>query len=329
MNHSQFFSMIRKGLPGSTFVLHGEEEYVKAQALSMIERSIPEDLRPFNYAVMKQPAVKELSDCCETLPLFADKRYVICNELGEEPSKYKEIITSHPEETVLVIAFKGVLPKNNSVLKLASSMGNEVLFEKLTANECAKWAIKHANEAGVMLHPDTAQLFVRTVGEDMANLVSETDKLIAFVGEGNTVTKQDISVCIRASLDLKVYNMLDMFIFGKPADGIRALHSIMDEGEEAIGLASFLVTRFKVMLSARRGIDAGRGRREVVASMEGSSFANDRAYESAKRFTQDELLNLISRLSDTAFMRISGTMKDDKYLEMVLMETKWRQDPIQ
>lgn len=328
MNHSQFFSLIRKGLPGGAYLLHGEEEYVKAQALSMIERSVPEDLRPFNYAEIKQPTYAELSDSCETLPLFSDMRFVICYELGEEPSKYKELFDKPLEDTALIMVFKGTLPKTNSLLKLASQNGNEVLFEKLSAAECAKWAIKHAGEAGVLMHPDTAQLFVRMVGDDMANLVGETDKLIAFVGEGNTVTKQDISVCIRASLDLKAYNMLDMFVFGKPADGIRALHSIMDEGEEPIGLAAFLTSRFKVMLAARRGIDSGRGRRDIVASMEGSSFANDRAYEAARRFTQEELLELISKLSDTAFMRISGTMKDDKYLEMILLEQNWRQNPV-
>lgn len=328
MNHSEFFKLIRNGLPGSTFVLHGEEEYVKAQALSMIERSVPEDLRPFNYAVLDKPTVKELEDCCETLPLFAEKRFVICTELGEEPSKFKEVIETHPGETVLIIVFKGTASSSNSVIKYAVKNGTEVLFEKLSVTECAKWAMKHMNEAGVHLPQDVAQLFVRMVGDDMANLVSETDKLIAFVGEGGAVTKQDISVCIRAPLDLKAYNMLDMFIFGKTGDGIKALHSMMEEGEDAMGLASFIVSRFKVMLTARRGIDAGRPRREVVAAMEGKAYANDRAYEAARRLTADDLLELISKLSDTAFMKISGRMKDDKYLEMVLLEQNWRQNPV-
>ena len=330
MNHSDFFKLMKSGIPSGTLLFHGEEEYVKAQALKVLESEIPEDLRPFNFCVLNKPTPQELSENCETLPLFSDKRAVVVNELadGIEAAKYMDVFTSHPEETLLILFFKGKLPANSSVLKFAKANDSEVLFDKLSVFECAKWCMKHANEAGVHLSQDIAQLLVRVVGTDMANLVSETDKLIDYVGPGNTVSAQNISVCIRASLDVRVFDMLDMFTYGKAGDGIIALHALIDDGNEPMSISAFLVSRFKLMLEARRGIDAGRQKRDVAASMEGNKYANEKAYDAAKRFTQSELIKLISDLSDTAFMKISGTMKEDKYLELVLLRHEWRQFPV-
>lgn len=330
MNHSDFFKLIRKGLPGGTLLLHGEEEYVKAQAVRSLTMLFDDDFRPFNVTELSKPSPQELEESCETLPLFADRRAVICYELadGIEASKYADVFSSHPEETLLVIVVKGKLASNSALLKLIGKLGGEVLFDRLSPAECAGWCIKHAGEAGVLIPADVAGLLVRTVGVEMANLVSETDKLIDYVGEGGTVTSEDVNVCIKASLDVRIFDMLDMFTYGKPADGVIALHALIDDGNDPMSISGFLVSRFKLMLEARRGIDAGKNKRDVASSMEGNRYANEKAYDAARRFTQNELLGLISELSDTGYLKISGSVKEDKYLELVLLSHNWRQFPI-
>ena len=330
MNHNDLFKSIRQGLPSGLLLLHGEEEYVKTQAVAFASETIPEDLRPFNFTRLKKPSVQELAEACETLPLFAQKRIVAAYELadGVDAQKYFGVFDSVPEETVLFLIFKGKLAANSSLLKYAQKAGREVLFDPLSPNECARWCIRHMNESGVLLTPDVARILVNAVGTDMANLVGETDKLISFVGEGGAVTAQDISVCSMAALEVRIFDMLDMFTYGKPGDGIVALHALIDEGSEPMSISAFLVSRFKLMLEARRGIDAKRSKRDVAASMEGNKYANEKAYDAARRFTQAELLTLISELSDTAFMKISGTVKDDKYLELVLLKHDWRRQPV-
>ena len=330
MNHSEFFKLIRNGLPGGTYILHGEEEYVKAQALRLIEQSVEPDLRPFNVTSVAKLPPHELREVCDTLPLFSERRYVFCTELtdGAEASKYIPCFDEHSPDTALLVVFKGKLAANSAVLKYAKAKGTEALFDPLAPPECIKWCVKHCSEAGVLLPPDTARILVNTVGTDMANLVGETDKLIAFVGEGGTVRPQDISVCARAALDVRIFDMLDMFTYGKPQDGITALHALLDEGNEPMSVSAFLAGRFKLMLEARRGIDAGRNKREVASAMEGNKYANEKAYDAARRFTQEELLSLTSALSDTVYMKISGAMKDDKYLELTLLKHNWRQNPV-
>lgn len=330
MNHSDFFKLIKQGLPSRAFVLHGDEEYVKERAINEIVNSVDEDLRPFNVTELEKPTPQVLSEACMTLPLFSDKRFVICYELADriEVPKYMECLNNIPDETVLLLVFKGKLAANSAILKLAAKNGSDVLFDTLSQEECIRWCVKHTGEAGVLMTADVARIFVGTVGTDMANLVSETDKLIDYVGSGSTVSAQDISVCTRAALDVRIFDMLDMFTYGKEGDGIVALHSLIDEGNEPMSIAAFLAGRFKIILEARRGIDAKLNKRDTVARMDGNRYASEKAFDAARMFTQGELLNLISELSDTSYMRISGTFKEEKYLEMVLLKHNWRKNPV-
>ncbi len=62
--------------------MQGEEEFVKASALKAAEKLIPEDFRAFNMSVLYEPDADALTEACETLPLFGDRRLVVCNGLA-------------------------------------------------------------------------------------------------------------------------------------------------------------------------------------------------------------------------------------------------------
>ena len=76
MNHNDFFKLIAAdGLRGA-YLLQGEEEFVKASALKAAEKLIPEDFRALNMSVLYEPDADALTEACETLPLFGDRRLV-------------------------------------------------------------------------------------------------------------------------------------------------------------------------------------------------------------------------------------------------------------
>ena len=330
MNYREFFDLVNRGALSGSYLLHGEEEYVKLQAVNAVKNTVEADFRPFNICELTKPSPQELYEACETMPFFSDKRFVLCYELAEgtEGAKYSECFEEHSKETVLLFVLRGKLAANLSLVKLAQKKNAEVLFEPLSTEDRIKWCMKRAAGAGVNMNAATARLAVTLIGGDMSELVGETDKLIDYAGPGGTITPETVSFCVRPSLEVRIFDMLDTFTYGKPGDGIKALHKLLDEGSEPMSIAAFLVGRFKLMLETRRGIDAGRAKREVVSAMEGSRYANERAFDASRRFTQEELLCLIAKLSDTSYLKISGSVKDDRYLESVLLSHEWRQFPV-
>lgn len=330
MNHTEFFKLISAGLPRGAYVFHGEEEYVKEQAVQRVLEGVDPDFAAFNVSVMEKPSLDKLTNACETLPFFTDRRVVVCRGLdeGSEGAKYVEYFAGIPADTLLLIVFNGKLAANLAVYKYAVRNGTEVCFDALSEAECVKWCVQRSTKAGVVLEARTAQMIVRMLGTDLTNMVGEIDKLCDLVGNGGVITPRVVSLCVKPAMEVRIFDMLDMFAYGKIGDGMRALRSMFDGGEEALGISAFLCGRFKLMLEAGRGIDSGLSKRETVSKMEGNRYANEKAFDAARYFTQEELMELIKQLSDTAYMKISGRMREDRYVELTLMKHRWRSNPI-
>ncbi len=330
MKHTEFFKLIAKGGLSSAYILHGDEEYVKEQAVQRVIETIPADLRDFNVTILDRPDMSKLTEACETLPLFVDKKIVVSWDVDSsvDSAKLVEYLKSVPTETILLLVFEGKLAANLSVYKFAVKSEREVLFDYLSASECIKWIMSHAVQAGATIDARTAQIMVQLIGTELTVMFGELNKLVDLVGAGGVITPQAVSMCVKPNMDVRVFDMLELLTYGKLNDGMRALHALLEGGDEGISLSAFLSSRFKLMLEARRGIDAGKSKRDAIAAMEGNRYANEKAYDAARRFTQAELAELISELSDTMYQRISGQMKEDRYIELVLLKHEWRTQPI-
>lgn len=224
MNHNDFFKLIAAdGLRGA-YLLQGEEEFVKASALKAAEKLIPEDFRAFNMSVLYEPDADALTEACETLPLFGDRRLVVCNGLasGLDYPKLADYIQKMPESSILLINIKGAADSKNSLVKRLRSEGRAVEFDELPLSDIIKWCMKTANKQGAVLDSDTARTFAGLVGTDMTAISNELQKLIDTVGPGGTITRDTISRCTVGSIEFQVFAMIDCFTAGKVRDGMRA-----------------------------------------------------------------------------------------------------------
>ena len=143
MNHNDFFKLIAAdGLRGA-YLLQGEEEFVKASALKAAEKLIPEDFRAFNMSVLYEPDADALTEACETLPLFGDRRLVVCNGLasGLDYPKLADYIQKMPESSILLINIKGAADSKNSLVKRLRSEGRAVEFDELPLSDIIKWCM--------------------------------------------------------------------------------------------------------------------------------------------------------------------------------------------
>lgn len=76
--------------------------------------------------------------------------------------------------------------------------------------------------------------------------------------------------------------MIDCFTAGKVRDGMRALHGLLEDRDAALGIASFLESRFKLMLEGRKLMDGGLSAQTAAAKLEGNRYANTKACTAAK-----------------------------------------------
>ena len=327
MNYKEFYKLINSGSLNGAYLLHGEEEYVKSSAVKRVQDKIPAEFRTFNLAVLYEPDLKKLVEACETLPVFTDRTYVVVKELGNgaDTKKLMDYIGSMSPTTVLLIVKKGELDRKNALLAAFKKLNREVLFARIDVLDAVKWCLKTAGANNVRIDEQTARAFVDTVSTDMTAVSSELEKLIDRVGPGGVITQETILETSIGSIENKTFGMLDLFLKGRTADGMRSLRLLLNEVSSApIRMAGFLQSRVRQMLKARLLMDQGMNPQAAAAKLDGNLNANKYICRDAGRYTTEGLRDLLSRLSLVSYNNITGRMNTENSLENIMLTFDWR-----
>lgn len=326
MTYTDFFSKIESGTLSGAYLFHGDEEFVKNSALSSAKKIVPEETSDFNITILTEPGEDDIINTSETLPLFADKKLVICHGISStaDPDNLIEYFSRIPEFTVLIIDIKGVMQEKSKLLKYFKSTDREVLFSELSEGDVIKWCMKTAVKNQAALDRSTARTFVGLVGTDMTKVSNELQKACDMVGPGGVITPEIISKCTVSNVEVRIFEMLDCFTSGKVRDGMALLSILLEDENEALGIASFLESRFKLMLEGKRLMEGGRLSPASAASkMEGSRFANEKACKAALKYSISDLSKLVMEMADVGYRMISGGNKASVMIKTIMLSFKW------
>ncbi len=325
MNYNDFFKNIKNGSIAGAYLLYGEEEFVKNAALRDVVELIPIDMRAFNITMLTEADESEILEACETLPLFSEKKLVICHgiSVSMDPDKLIDYLKRIPEFTVLLIEIRGSIQERSKILKFFKSIDHDVQFSELSEGDVIKWCMSFAVRNGVAIDKNTARSFVGLVGTDMTSISNEMQKAVDMVGEGGVITPDIISKCTVGNIEVRIFEMLDCFTSGKIRDGMSLLHIILEDENEALGIAAFLESRFKLMLEGRRLMDGGLSASAAAAKMEGSRYANEKSCKAAIRYSADQLGSLVSSLADIGYLMMRGGVRASTMIESIMVGFKW------
>lgn len=326
MEYRQFFDEIKRGSVRRLYLLHGEEEYAKDKALDALLATTEEATRDFNVSPLVNPDIDGIVAACEMLPLMADRRLVIVRECryfaaGDEAKRLCLYIETLGDTTTLVFLERGCADARKMLYKAIEKAGAVVKFDCWDEMEAMKLAVNEAKKRGVTLPQSEAQLLVFMTGKQLSDVVNETIKVCDYAGLGQTVTKEMVENCVHRNIEYTVFKMFEFFLAGKTGDGFTLLQSSLREEGAGAAVASmmFFASRIRLMLDARRQLDAGIGPQKVAQNLGGNPYAAQMSVKAAQKFTKDQLEEAILTLAEADYAIKSGLMKDVMALETALV----------
>lgn len=321
MDHNAFLGELKTGAIRTAYLFHGEEEFVKDRALERLLNTLDPAMREMNVQDAPAQDSAAIRAACEALPFFADRRIVLARDLPKEGEgkKIAAYLPEIPETTTLIFFLRGEANKNNGVYKALSGVGSVVEFHTLSESEAAKWAAAAARQKNVRLEPAEARLLVTLAGTSMAAVSNELDKAADFAGYGGTITREILNACVTRNIEYEVFEMLRYFLAGNSGAGMRALDSMLRNGQTAVSIASFLAGRFRLMLVGKQLVESGMRREAAVVKMGGNKKAAEIALDNGKKFSMETLSNITQALMDVGYLQFSGQMEARRALELALL----------
>ena len=175
------------------YYFYGEDEYLKGEAVhELIESAVERATRDFNLDVRGASDLdaESIGSLLGTPPMMADRRVVVIREVANLKKDARAALDRHLERVAangatdviaVLVAQGGEKAKADKVLERLSG-ANE--FAPLLAGRVPKWIAHYAREKmRAAISPEATELLHRAVGNDLAALAAELDKLASYAGD--------------------------------------------------------------------------------------------------------------------------------------------------
>ena len=207
---------LKEGTFRTVYLLCGEQAYLRLQNRDRLRAALLGDGDQMNvsfYTGMEITA-REIIDQAQTLPFFADRRVIILEnsvffskKASVESDALAAFIPEIPESASLIFVEEAP-DKRKKLYKAIQKHGFVLNCENLTPQLLGRWAAGLFKKAGLMIDGPVLSFFLETVGGDMMNIVSESEKLIAYCMGRQYVTQEDIREICSPQLQDRIFDMI-------------------------------------------------------------------------------------------------------------------------
>ena len=313
MNESEFYKATQGRALRGPYLLHGEEELTKAEAVARVKKRLDPGFLDLNCQVLRSPDAETLLSAADQLPFFDEQRLILVESWEDalvDALEKKNRLTRFPDTAVVLFIYRGECRKTNRLFKALAPENRVVAFEKLNVERAANMLLRASALKKVDLSRATAQALIDRVGFDAYRLRNEFSKAADFVGPGGTVTVEVLEQTVTPSPEYDAFEMLDALLDGKRKKGYAMLLGALEREESPLGLAGFLEGRLKLILTAREQLDRGLDPRAAVRQLPGSPYAAQIAVKNAQKRTTPALRQAVA-----AFAAVDGNIKQGIYKE--------------
>jgi len=263
---------LKKGapVPEPVYLLHGDEDVLKDEAVRALVDSAVGSSRDFNLDVRFAPDLtpESFHALVNTPPMMAERRAVVIRgveQVGKRKTKLRDEVVRYlasPNPTTVLVLVVAAGEEADADLIRASAA---VAVDALAAERVPRWLQHRATTLGVTLAADATELLLKAVGSDLSTLSRELEKLASLAGgpEGRPVTADDVSNLVGVRRDETVFDLVEAALERRAARAAQLVEPVLEQaGMSGVKILSLLGTHLVGTALARaerdRGVPAAR-----------------------------------------------------------------------
>jgi DNA polymerase-3 subunit delta len=262
MDSLTFLDRLDKARPQPVYVLFGDEEFLKRQALRAVRRLLlgPED---DGFALSSYPGDKAtwaaVLDDLQTLPLLAPRRLVVVE--GADPfvtrerarlEKYFADAAGKKDPAGVLVLDVQTWASNTRLAKQtpdAWALSCKAPPSQQLPAWCSQWC---STRHGKQLAAGAARLLVDLVGPEMGLLDQEMEKLAVYIGDATKIEAKDVDTLVGQSRAENAWKIFDLIGAGAAGEALTFLGRLLDQGEDPMRLLGAFSMQMRRLAQAGR-----------------------------------------------------------------------------
>ncbi len=178
---------LKKRVFDPVYYFHGDDDFLKDLRIrELVDAAVDPATRDFNLELRRgaETDAESLDSLLSTPPMLAERRVVVIRDADKLKKDARALLDRYldrpPQDVVLLLVSATGVRADKSL----SDRSTAVEFAPLSGDRVPKWVTYQAETVlGRTITPGAVALIVEAVGEDLAQLATELEKLASFSGD--------------------------------------------------------------------------------------------------------------------------------------------------
>ncbi|HXY55408.1 MAG TPA: DNA polymerase III subunit delta [Nitrospirota bacterium] len=296
LKYHDLIASLRHGDILPLYLFYGEEEFLISEALDLIIKKVVEPgSRDFNFNTLycRDTQASDIVNLALTLPFMTEKRLVIAKDFDAlKAADLEELIAylnePSPSTCLVMVSNQGKYDKK-SVVAAVEARGAVTRFFPLLDREIVSWIEAWAKERGLSLSRDAAQYLGQTIGNDLAKISSELEKIEIYIRDRRAITFDDVKAVVGDFREYTTFDLAAALGLKNREKALLILSRLLQEGEQPVALLGSIAWNFRRLIRAKCMQSAGIGYEEIKRKLNVIFHQSELFQEQMRRFSVDEL----------------------------------------
>ncbi|MCA9601496.1 MAG: DNA polymerase III subunit delta [Polyangiales bacterium] len=295
----------RGGTLRPVYVLVGEERFLIDRAVGFIRRRVLEGgIEGFNEDVFqgKGLAGKSLAGAARTMPMMADRRFVLVRAADDMATAELEALVDYlesPAESACVVLLADKLDGRSKFAKAAKKHDVWIDAAPLKPAQARSFVMAEAKERGHAIAGDAADALVDAVGADLAAIDDALERLSLFVGEGKPIDANAVDACVMRVRTESIWALVDAVSQRNARVAIHATGSLLADREPPLRILAMVARQLRMVAKMREALQQGMNPNDAARQAGVPPFKAREFADSAKRFKWGDLERAFEVLAQT------------------------------
>ncbi len=309
------------------YLIYGPEAYLRRELKNLLRKSLGgDDGLNYMYREGRDADMNEIRETAETVPFFAEKRLILLENTGwakKGGDELADYLPEMPASTVLVMVEEEV-DRRSKLFKAFSRCGYCAECRRMTEDELRQAMMQSVRKAGYRITRDALDLFLEYCGDDLGNLVSEKDKLLAYTWKTKEIRQEDVEAVTSLTLQNRVFSMIDAMALGRPREALLLYEDLKALREPPMRILYLMTQHIGRLLAVRELDEAGWSPGSIAEELKVKPFAAGKYLRQAKAFSAEEWQKRLEHLTACDQAVKSGELSDETAVELALVEISTR-----
>ena len=315
---------IKSGVFRQTYLLYGEEAYLKKQYKDKLTKAILPEGDTVNYAYYEGKGIQpgELIDLAETMPFFAERRLIVVENSGffkNASPELAEYIRTMPE-TACFLFVENEVDKRGKLYKAVKEQGRIAEMGRQDEKTLLYWIAGNVKKEERQIKESTARYLISLVGTDMENLEKEMEKLFSYTLGKSEITIQDIDDICTSQVTNQIFAMVEAVAAKQQKKALDYYYDLLALKEPPMRILYLLSRQFKLLMEVRDLAGKGFDKSQIAKTVGLHPFVVGKYMQQCRDFSETELRSILEDAADTEEMVKTGRLNDMMSVELFIVK---------